>query len=341
MMKAIVKTARQAGHLELREMELPQPQAGEVRVRVRAASICGSDIHAYHYDPSYWFMTVPVVLGHEFAGVVDAVGEGVDTVKLGERVTVEAIHYCGECRSCRENNRHICERFQVIGLHKNGGFAHYVCVPQQFIHPLPAELKLEQAAVVEPLSIAVHAVYDRLKAERGQTVAVFGPGPIGMFTAQVLKSAGYIPVLFGIDSDEKTRLPAARALGIATVNLSQGIQEALSGLGIERFDHAVDCSGSSQAVEQGLAVLKKGGSLTLVGLFKDRADIDFSQLVRNEISLVGSYSSTSANYHEAIRLLVDGEVRVDNLLTYYPLEEYEQAFQEAMDKNCIKPVLLM
>lgn len=340
MMKAVVKTARQPGCVELQEVPVPQPQTGEVRIRVEAASVCGSDIHAYHYDPSYSFISVPVILGHEISGVVDAVHPSVTGVKPGDRVVVEAVHYCGTCRSCASGNKHICEHFQVIGLHKNGGFAEFVCVPEQFLHQVPGETASEAAAIVEPLSIAVHAVQNRMNVAAGEVIAVFGPGPIGLFTAQIIKSAGATPILFGIDSDEKARLPLARKLGIATVNLSLiDTDQNLSTIGVDRFDQVVDCSGSSQAVELGLNLLKKGGKFTLVGLFKDRSTIDYSKIVRNEITLLGSYSSTSVNYREAIQLLVCGKVQIDNMLTKYRLTEFDKAFQDAIAKNVIKPVL--
>jgi L-iditol 2-dehydrogenase len=340
MMKAVVKTARRSGCVELQELPVPQPQTGEVRIRVKAASICGSDIHAYHYDPSYSFISVPVILGHEFSGVVDAVHPSVTEFTPGDRVVVEAIHYCGRCRSCASGDKHICEHFQVIGLHKNGGFAEYVCVPEPFIHKLPEEVEIETASVVEPLSVAVHAVRNQMHTTAGEVIAVFGPGPIGLFAAQVIKSVGATPVLFGIDSDEKARLPLGREWGIATVNLSKvPADRILAELGVDRFDQVIDCSGSPQAVELGLELLKKGGKMTLVGLFKDRSTIDYSKIVRNEIMLIGSYSSTSENYREAIELLMRGTVQTDKMLSHYRLTEHDQAFQDAIAKRIIKPVL--
>lgn len=234
----------------MKKAALPEPKAGEVRIRVQAASVCGSDLHAYHFDPSYSFIRVPVILGHEFAGIIDAVGEGVDTAALGERVIAEANLFCGICSTCASGNHHICENFTIHGFHVNGGFAEYLCVNQEFIHTIPEAIGIVKASLIEPLSVAVHAVYDRANIKNGDYVAVFGPGPIGLLTAQVVRCKGGIPILFGIDSDEQSRLPVARSLGIRTINLSkESLEHILADLNIPSFDQVIDCSGSSSAVE--------------------------------------------------------------------------------------------
>ncbi|NRF94360.1 alcohol dehydrogenase catalytic domain-containing protein [Paenibacillus frigoriresistens] len=324
----------------MRKVDVPEPNVGEIRIRVQAASVCGSDLHAYNYDSSYSFMRVPVILGHEFAGTIDAVGDGVDTAVLGERVIAEANLFCGICSTCVSGKNHICENFKIHGFHINGGFAEYLCVNQEFIHRIPEEIGIEQASLIEPLSVSVHAVYDRSNIKNGDHVAIFGPGPIGLLTAQVVRCKGGIPVLFGIDSDEQCRLPVARSLGISTVDTSKkSLEQILVNQNFSSFDQVIDCSGSSAAVETGLNGLKKGGQLILVGIFPSLSNMDLSKIVRREVTIGGSHTSTRENYKQSIELLANGQINTDQLVTYYQLEEYERAFQDAVTKKVIKPVL--
>lgn len=341
-MRALVKTERAAGSVALMDVQMPEPGPHDVRIRVHAASICGSDLHAYQYDPSYHFISVPVILGHELSGVVESVGVQVKSVKPGDRVIVESNTYCGTCEPCRAGQTNICEHYQVQGLHINGGFADYFCTHEKHVHRIPESLDLATASMTEPLSIAVHAIYDRSIIKTGDYAAVFGPGPIGLLAAQVIRTVGAIPVLFGIDSDEQSRMPVARELGIRTANLTkQPPEETLRDLQIPAFDHVVDCSGSGAAIESGLSVLKKGGQVTLVGLFPGRVDLDFSRVVRREVKLVGSYGCTPANYLQSLELLAEKRVAASPLHTVYELEQYEDAFRDALSKRAIKPLFII
>lgn len=341
-MKALVKTARARGHVELMEVERPEPRRGEVLVRIHAASVCGSDLHAYQYDASYAFMTVPVILGHELSGVVEAVGEGVAGVKPGDRVIAEANLACGECVYCKAGDSHICENFKVQGLHVNGGFAEFFRTGEHSVHRIPDALDLQLAALTEPLAVVVHAIRDRSHIRPGEYAAVFGPGPIGILAALVIATAGATPILFGIGDDEQVRLPAARSLGIRACNLSvQSAEDVLRELGRNAFDHVVDCSGSAAALETGLGVLKKGGQATLVGLFPGPSTLDLSRVVRREIRIVGSYACKRSNYLQAIELLTNRTIDVEPLMAPYRLEQHEAAFGDALTKRVIKPVFLL
>lgn len=340
-MKALCKTERRPGYIALVDVPTPEPGPGEVLIRVTAASICGSDLHAFHYDASYHFMAVPVILGHEVTGIVERTGEGAARFRQRDRVVVEAIHYCGTCSRCQAGRFHICEQFQVMGLHKNGGFAEFFTVPEQFVHRVPDELDPAIACLVEPLSIAVHAVRHRTRITSGERIAIFGPGAIGLFTAQVVRTYGGIPVLFGVEQDETARLPLARQMGIKTVNLSRqtGREDADPFTG--SFETILDCSGSHSAVQTALRYIKKGGHLVLVGLFKEDVSLPLSTIVRHELTMAGSYSSTSADYEEAIRLLIQGDVRTEGMAAAYLFADFKQAFNDAAAQLVMKPVLHM
>jgi len=341
-MKALVKTERLQGHVELQEVERPNPGKGEVLIQIYAASVCGSDLHAYKYDSSYSFMTIPVILGHELSGIVEAIGEGVSAVKRGDRVIVEANLFCGICKHCVSGDTHICENYKVQGLHLNGGFSEYFCTKETYVHRIPDELNLRNAVLTEPLAVVVHAICDRSNIKPGEYAAVFGPGPIGMLAAQVIRSLGAIPVLYGVQSDEAVRLRTARSLGIRTVNLTaQPAQLVLQELKRDAFDHIVDCSGSTAALETGISVLKKGGQLTLVGLFPSLSSLDLSAIVRREIKMVGSYACRKENYVKAIELLTSKAVHAETLMTPYRLENHESAFEDALSKKVIKPVFIL
>jgi L-iditol 2-dehydrogenase len=340
-MKALLKTERLPGHIALADVPTPKPGPGEVLVRVTAASVCGSDLHAFHYDASYHFMAVPVILGHEVTGIVESTGEGAARFRRGDRVVAEAIHYCGTCSCCRLGRFHICEQFQVMGLHKNGGFAEFFIIPEQFVHSVPDELDPTIACLVEPLSIAVHAVKHRTRITPGDRVGIFGPGAIGLFTAQVVRTYGGIPVLFGVKQDETARLPLARQMGIETITLPAQNSEDVPAPFAGAFETILDCSGSHAAVRTALRYIKKGGHLVLVGLFKQDVSLPLSTVVRHELTIAGSYSSTSADYEKAIQLLIRGDVRTEGMVAAYAFDDFEQAFNDAAAQLVMKPILHM
>lgn len=218
-MHAFVKFGREPGAVTVREVPPPTPGPGEVLVRVAACGLCGSDLHAINADPGYEFVQPPVVLGHELAGTVAGLGPGVRGWQPGDAVVAVAIQGCGGCETCRGGQPHLCPQREVLGLHRDGGMAGYVAVRAEHLVAVPDGVRLEDAALAEPLSVAVHAVLDRSRVQPGDRVVVTGPGPIGLLCALVARSAGGEVLVLGTGADTAVRLPAARRLGLAVGNL--------------------------------------------------------------------------------------------------------------------------
>jgi L-iditol 2-dehydrogenase len=186
-MKAVVHYALEPCSVELREIAEPTPRAGEVLVRVRAVGVCGSDLHQYHNTQS-WQVNVPVVLGHEFAGVIEAVGEGVQGWQVGDRVACEtAAVICEQCAYCRTGRYNLCPKRLGFGYGVNGAMTRYVRVPARILHRLPDMLCFEDAAMTEPCCVAAHAVIECSQPKPGDLVVVFGSGPIGLLCLQMAK----------------------------------------------------------------------------------------------------------------------------------------------------------
>src|SRR5919202_3308864 len=205
-MKALMKVAPQPGALELREVPRPTPRDGEVIVEVAGASICGSDLHMAEWHPMARWMRTPVILGHEFGGVVAEVGPGVADFRAGDRVAVESVIWCGRCPPCRAGKTHICLERRLFGIHEPGGIAEAVAVPQRLLHRLPPGLPADQAALVEPTTVAVHALMLQPPGP-GDVVLVTGPGPIGLLAGLGAPPAGGRGLGGGAPARPGARLP--------------------------------------------------------------------------------------------------------------------------------------
>lgn len=272
-MKALVKTAHGFGNLEIQQKPEPVPAANQVKIKVRYAGVCGSDIHTYE---GHYKVGVPVTLGHEFAGDVVEVGPDVRTVKVGDRVTSETTFYvCGECQYCQSKDYNLCNHRKGLGTQQDGGFTNYLIAREESVHVLPEHVDYRSAAMTEPLACTHHAV-DKTTVNKGDLAIVIGPGPIGLLTAQVAKSRGATVLITGLTNDQ-VRLDKAKELGIDYVvnsqveDLKQIVSELTDGYGA---DIVYECSGAVPAAKQALDLLKKKGQYSQVGLFAT-ADIPF------------------------------------------------------------------
>lgn len=339
-MKSISKVKRKSGGVEVVDISIPEIKNDEVLVKIKYASICGSDVHAYHFAPTHHFIQPPVTMGHECSGEVAEIGTNVTGYTPGDRVVIEAIEYCGKCESCLKGKVHICNYFKIRGMHHNGVFTEYVAVKERYLHKVPDALPLEVACLVEPTAVLCHGVFERSDIKTGDVVLVTGPGPIGLIAAQVIRSAGATPLIVGIDSDEQTRLPIARELGFETINVScQTVHEALKlRYGRETVDAVVECSGAPPVFQTAIEVVAKGGSITLIGLFPENVKVNLSIAVRKELNIYTSFSANWKDYERAIKLLEDGRVETSNLVSYYKPEDALQAFEDAINKKVAKPV---
>ncbi len=344
-MKAIMKVAPGVGHIELREIDEPMAQPGQVKVKISAAGLCGTDIHIYKDEFRSW---PPVVLGHEVSGEVVEVGDGVETVQVGDRVTSETyFSTCGVCRYCRNGQTNLCLQRRSIGSAVNGGFTQYLVVPAGNVHRLPESVSLEAGALTEPLACVVHGVLlNAPTVSAGDVAVIAGPGAIGLLTLQVVKAAGATAVVLGTNIDEQ-RLTLARKLGADyTINIQDEnpltlIQDLTEqGLGA---DVVYECSGAGPAAQQLLSLVRRRGRYIQIGLFGQPVAWDLDQLCYKELVATGSNASTPESWLRAIQLLADGTVKTEPLITHtLPITEWEQAFkifdEKAGVKTLLKPV---
>ncbi|MFP4323181.1 MAG: zinc-dependent alcohol dehydrogenase [Anaerolineales bacterium] len=340
-MKAVMKVARGVGHVELCEIDEPQPGPGEVKIAIRAAGICGTDLHIYKDE----FKThPPVVLGHEIAGEVVAFGEGVTDIPLGTRVTSETYFYtCGVCRYCRTGHTNLCLKRKSIGSGVNGGFTNYVIVPARNIHPLPAHVEFQAGALTEPLACVVHGVLTQRTINAGDIAVVAGPGAIGLLTLQVLKAAGARVVMLGTDADQHRLALSAEMGADYVVNVQQDDPLDLmtditpQGLGA---DVVYECSGAGPAAEQLLTLIRRGGRYVQIGLFGKSVAWDLDQLCYKELIATGSNASVPSAWMRALQLMEAGIVQTQPLVTHiFDVTNWQQAFDVFEAKAGIKTIL--
>jgi L-iditol 2-dehydrogenase len=330
-MRALVKTATGPGGLELRELPQPMPERGQVLLAVRAAALCGTDVHIAHGKMP---VRPPLVLGHELAGVVAAVGPDVEGIAVGERVTTETdASFCGECAHCRAGNQYRCPKRTAIGTTSPGGLADFVAVPAGGIHPLPAGMDFAAGSLSEPLAVAVHAVVERGVVEPGEEVVVIGPGTVGLLAAQVAVAVGATVTVAGL-ARHGARFRLARELGIhrtADLGLAtdrDAIAGGRDGLGV---DVVIECSGAPDAVASGLRLLRKGGRLVLVAFTPGvMVPVDLDLVVQRELSIVASRGKRPSCFAIALDLMSTGRVRPRPLISHrFPLGRWPEAFETA------------
>jgi len=340
-MKAVVKTAPGEGALALLDWPEPMPEPHQVKLRIGAAGICGTDLHIIR---GTWPSRPPVVLGHEFCGTVVEVGAAVRTLTLGDRVVgSNPASTCGSCRHCRSGNDFMCAERVSAGYHIDGAFAEYLCVDARRCHRLPDHVTFRQAALGEPLAVAVHAVIERTAVHAGDLVLVSGPGCVGLLTLQVAKLEGARVVVAGLARD-RHRLECARSLGAdAVVDVEQeNVVEVVRELsGGEGADVVYECSGSAASLALCWQAVRKEGTLVPLGIYGGPIETDFNQITLKELRVIGSYGYVWSSWRRAVQLLASSSVRTSELVSHeFPLDRFEEAFAVTQDGRAVKVVLL-
>ncbi len=341
-MRALVKAGRGEGLVELREVPEPRPGPGEVLIEVRAASVCGSDVHIYHDRHPYW---PPVVLGHEFAGVVAELGPGVTGYRPGDRVVSEtSTGACGRCSLCRTGNRQICPYKRAPGIGRDGAFAPYLVMPAELLHRIPDPLPFEDAAATEPTAVAVHAVVERAAVRPGERVVVLGPGPIGLLCLQVARACGaqWVAVV-GTPRSAQRRLPMARELGGIPIELGredpgERVAELTDG---EGADVVLETSGAAAAVALAPHLARRLGRVCELGVTGQReVSFPWDVALFKGLDVHFSFSSRHSSWILALRLLAEGRVRTGPLLDLrLPLGRWEEAFRAVESGRAVKALL--
>jgi L-iditol 2-dehydrogenase len=333
-LKAVVKSRPEPG-VDVMDVPIPEVADDEVLIKVKAAAICGSDLGIYNYTPAYSGMRLPVVMGHEFAGEIVETGKLVEGYTAGERVLSESVKACGECGFCRMGMSNLCDGSTLFGIHADGGFAEYVAVPHKLLHRIPEEMSYEEAALVEPLGNAVHFVNDITPFQPGDLVVVQGCGPIGLFSAQLFRLGGAKVIISGLGVDG-VRLGIAEKLGFETVNIDDVdlVERVMDLTGGKGSDVAFVAVGAPPAVKQAMSLVRKRGTITVIGIFGSHVPVDMTWLVRRELTVVGAYDAKPANFPTSISLIAEGKVNVRDVLTHrFSLDDAEEAFRVALDRT--------
>jgi L-iditol 2-dehydrogenase len=331
-------------HLELAALPVPVPEPSDVLVKVAACGICGSDVHGY--DGTSGRRIPPLVMGHEAAGTIAAVGSQVSGFAVGDRVTFDSTVYCGACAFCRKGEINLCDNRQVVGVScgdysRAGAFAEYVTVPARIVYKLPENLGFAEAAMLEAVSVALHAVAVS-KLEGGETALVIGAGMIGLLTLQAARAAGCSRV-FVADIDA-TRLKSASKLGADETILASGaeltraILQLTEGRGV---DVVLEAVGRNETIAASIDSVRKGGTVTLIGNITPQVNLPLQKVVSRQIRLQGSCASCG-EYPEAMELMAAGRIRVDSLITAVaPLRDGPAWFERlhSGEPNLMKIVL--
>jgi L-iditol 2-dehydrogenase len=330
-------------HLEIADLPKPIPGPGEVLISVAACGICGSDVHGY--DGSSGRRIPPIVMGHEAAGTIAALGAGVSGFAEGDRVTFDSTIFCGACNNCLRGDVNLCDNRQVLGVscaefRRPGAFADYVAVPSRILYRLPDNLSFNEAAMLEAVSVALHGV-SLAQISKGSMALVVGAGMIGLLTLQALRAAG-CSTIYVADLDS-TRLKLAQEVGATAVlsseeNVAAQVMQLTGGVGV---DVVIEAVGRNETVKASIESVRKGGTVVLVGNISPEVTLPLQKVVTRQIRLQGSCAS-AGEYPRAIELLANGAIQVKPFITAVaPLEEGPRWFERlyAREPNLMKVIL--
>jgi len=333
-MRALRKTHDGPG-AELVDVSVPEPEEGEVLVRVHATSICGTDLHIFEWNE--WAAAriprVPMTFGHEVAGFVEAVGPEVHHIRPGTFVAAETHIACGHCSTCRTGRAHICENLRILGVDTEGAFAEYVVIPAQNAWVVGEGIDPDVASIMEPFGNGVHAAFGTEGGEDLTTnpVAVIGCGPIGLFAVGIVRAAGAWKVVAIEPNDERRSLAAKMGADLlvdpAERDPVEAVLEATNGTGAEVV---LEMSGNAQAIDQGTRMLARGGRMSLLGLPDQPVTLDLNdQVIFKEARLLGiTGREMFRTWQQTTTLLSTGRVDVAPVITHrLPLDRFEEAFE--------------
>jgi threonine 3-dehydrogenase len=325
-MKALVKAKRDVG-LVMDDIPVPELGPNDVLIKVRRASICGTDVHIYNWDEwAQRTIPVPMAVGHEFMGEVASLGAEVRGLGIGQRASAEGHLTCGHCRNCRAGKRHLCRGTVGIGVNRPGAFAEYVAIPAVNVFPLPDSIPDEIASFLDPLGNAVHTAlsFDLV----GEDVLITGGGPIGIMAAAIARFVGARHVVVTDVNDYRlsiaTKMGATRAVNVSTTTL----EETMRDLGMtEGFDVGMEMSGNGQAFRDMLGVMNHGGQVAILGIPSREVSIDWNQVIFKGLMLKGIYGREMFESWYKMSAMLQSGLDVTPVLTHrFAADDYEQAF---------------
>ncbi len=339
-MKALVKRKAEKG-IWMEDVPLPEVRPNDVLIKIRKSAICGTDLHIYKWDEwARQTIKPPVIIGHEYMGTVVEAGSEVDSVKIGERVTVEGHISCGFCRNCRRGRQHICDNTVGIGVHRNGGFAEYISVPAKNVLHVDVSIPDDIMAIMDPLGNATHTALSFPLL--GEDVLITGiGGPIGAMAAAICKFAGARNII-GTDLS-KFRRNLARKMGATRVidPAKESIKEAMAKHGmIAGFDIGLECSGSPAAFNDMVNHMYNGGKISLLGLLPQNTQINWSKLIFKGLTLKGIYGREMYETWYHMEMMLTTKLDITPIITHrFHADDFQKAFDIMEEGNCGKIIL--
>lgn len=343
-MKAVVKYAEKDGATELRD-NVPIPEIGpnDVLVKVNSIGICGSDPHMHHNNVSYP-VDVPLILGHEFSGVIEKKGKNVTKYKEGDRVTSEThAEYCGECLMCKTNNYPLCKDRKGFGFGVDGAYADYVKVPERILHRVPENISLDEAALTEPLCVAYNLVVKNMTVNPGDSVVVIGPGPIGILSAKMCSIAGASDIIVVGTKGDEERLEKAKQYG-ATMTLNSSKDDVLSiikekneGYGA---DVVIDAAGPASTLKLAIETVRPEGIVNKIAWGPKPINYSLDPIIEKAVTIRGSFSHTWDVWEKSLKLLENNQVDLSGLITHtLDLKDWKKGFDLVESREGLKVVL--
>jgi 2-desacetyl-2-hydroxyethyl bacteriochlorophyllide A dehydrogenase len=344
-MKALVKIKPEPGGVEFLDWDIPKVGAKEILIQVKAVGICGTDLHVYDWADNIvreYKPELPLVMGHEFAGVVVELGSQVENWKVGDRVTGMPMLYCGECFFCKEGRQNICDHRPLLGLGSNGAFAQFVALRSTNVYRLDGRVSFELGALSELTCVGLHAI-ERTRLTCGETVVVVGPGPLGVMMAVLAKHSGAARIfIVGLEADRE-RLEHAHQIGATPVyggkeDLQKLVLDYTGGLGA---DVAFETAGSSSGVSHALDLVRKGGRVCILGQGHESTNIPTAMLSFREIELVGTRAYTPKDWQRVFNILFNAADDLKRIISHrFPLNMAEEGIQKMKGREGLKILLL-
>lgn len=343
-MKAIVNYSSEPESVEIREVPVPTYGEQDVLLKVKAIGVCGSDIHQWKGKVSYP-VNYPVILGHEFAGIIEKVGKKVVGWKEGDRVTCEtAAEICGTCTYCRTSQYNYCKSRKGFGALYNGAMAEYIAVRQQILHKIPDNLSFEEAALTEPACVAFNASIVNSKITPGDTVVIIGPGPIGAMSLQVAKlQSPYKTIVVGLKKDKK-RLDDCKNLGADYLVCSEkdDLVALTKSIGDTYGAHLViDTVGSSITMKQAIDCVRPGGQIVKIGWDANTLNCSLDPIIANGITIRGTFSHTWDTWERVLRLSSIGKLDLKRVGTVVPFANWEYGFNKMYSLEILKAIITL
>lgn len=338
-MKALVKHSPKEG-IWMEDVPDPKCGPGEVRIRITHTAICGTDKHIFEWDE--WAqnnLKLPLIVGHEFCGIIDEVGPHVTYYKVGDRVSGEGHITCGNCRNCRAGKKHLCPETIGVGVHRDGAFAEYLVIPESNVWPLHEDIPSEIAAFFDPLGNAVHTAL--AFNITGEDILICGAGPIGMMAAAICKFSGSRNIVVTDINDY--RLNLAKDLGASrTVNpRKEDIGTVFEELGISHgFDVGLEMSGNPEAFNQMISLMYNGGNIALLGLLPNSTKVDWNKVIFKGLNIKGIYGREMYDTWYKMTQMIRSGLSVSKVLTHhFKIDDFQKAFKVIESGNCGKVVL--